>query len=124
MANKYNKIKAATTRGYNDCVKGITTCPYKLDEELQIAWLQGFNDAYDTRRSEHEAAWQQRHTTEQPAAVEPSTEQPTEAELNEYYASCATDNYPDFPADGYFVDDEGRADAERHDLSKGYPFNF
>jgi ribosome modulation factor len=70
MANKYNKIKAATTRGYNDCVKGITTCPYKLDEELQSAWSDGFNNAFNTRRAEHEAAWRERKAAEQPDSME------------------------------------------------------
>lgn len=40
----------AKTRGYNDCKKGITQCPYK-NEDLQSEWSHGFDKAYDENKS-------------------------------------------------------------------------
>lgn len=49
IAKKYNRLSAAETRGYNDCFRGVTTCPYKNDEEMQIFWNRGFQDAWDAK---------------------------------------------------------------------------
>lgn len=44
--SKTKNTNRFVSRGYNDCMKGRTKCPYK-DEILQSYWSNGFDRAYD-----------------------------------------------------------------------------